>query len=120
MKKTDNDIMQREEAVIPGKENEKAIVQEKFNRLAAEWKTKSGPGSSSEQLAMHPAYQQIIGIGPNAVPLLLRGLEETPDHWFWALRAITGNNPVKPQNRGNLRLMADDWLQWAKERGYQW
>jgi hypothetical protein len=59
---------------------------------------------------MHPAYQQIIGLGPAGVPLLLRELEREPDHWFWALRAITGEDPVPEEARGRLREMAAAWL----------
>lgn len=47
---------------------------------------------------MHPAYQQIIGMGPAVVPLLLNDLVRTRSHWFWALRAITGKTqfPMTP------------------------
>lgn len=87
----------------------------RFQQLVHRWKQEAGPSSSVETLAMHPAYQRIIGLGPDAVPLLLAELEREPDHWFWALRAITGENPVLPEHRGKLRLMADDWLAWGKQ-----
>lgn len=45
------------------------------------------------EMAMHPAYQRIIGLGPEVAPLLLRELERQPDHWFWALKALTGADP---------------------------
>jgi hypothetical protein len=64
---------------------------------------------------MHPAYQQIIGMGVDALPLILRELEREPDHWFWALEAITGENPVPPTDRGRLNEMARAWLRWASE-----
>jgi hypothetical protein len=67
---------------------------------------------------MHPAYQQIIGIGPAAVPLLLRELERDVDHWFWALKAITGVDPVPPASRGKVREMAAAWLRWGRDQGY--
>lgn len=44
---------------------------------------------------MHPAYQQIIGMGEKALPLILRDLRDRPTgHWFWALNAITGEEPT--------------------------
>ncbi len=49
-----------------------------------------------------------------------RDLEQKPDHWFWALRAITGDNPVKSEHRGRMKLMAEAWIQWGKEHGYEW
>jgi hypothetical protein len=71
-------------------------------------------------MALHSAYQQIIGLGAECVPLLLAELERTPDHWFWALRSITGENPVRPEHRGKLALMAKDWIDWGRGQGYRW
>jgi hypothetical protein len=66
---------------------------------------------------MHPAYQNIIGLGPRAVPLLLAELKREPCDLFWALTAITGEDPVAPQNRGNLQKMAHAWLEWGAAQG---
>jgi len=33
------------------------------------------------------AYQQIIDMGLAVIPLILRELEQRPNHWFAALRA---------------------------------
>jgi hypothetical protein len=33
-------------------------------------------------MAMLPPYQQIIGMGPPAVPLILEELRREPDQWF--------------------------------------
>ena len=91
-----------------------------FRDLVMVWKRERGPYSSSAQLAEHPAYQQIIGMGANVVPLVLAELERVPDHWFRALHALTGADPVPPACRGNIRAMADAWLCWAREQGYEW
>ncbi len=91
-----------------------------FDDLARRWKEERGPSSSTTDLAMCPSYQRIIGIGPAVVPLLLRELERTPDHWFWALKAITGADPVPPAHRGKVREMAQDWIVWGRAQGYQW
>ena len=53
-------------------------------------------------------------------PLLLRELERDPDHWFAALKAITGANPADPADRGRIDKLAAAWLKWGKEAGYQW
>jgi len=68
---------------------------------------------------MHPAYQQIIGMGNPVVPLLLSELETTPDHWFWALNAITGADPVPEADRGIMEKMTKAWLKWGAEHGYR-
>ncbi|MBI3604950.1 MAG: hypothetical protein HY202_02865 [Nitrospirae bacterium] len=95
-------------------------MEDKFNSLVKAWRHDVSFKSSVTEMATNPNYQQIIGMGPAILPLLFRELEERPDHLFWALRAITGIDPVKPEERGNIKLMAKAWLQWAKEQGYKW
>jgi hypothetical protein len=91
-----------------------------FRTLADQWKADTQFMSTVSQMAMHPCYQRIIGLGPAAIPHILRELEEEPDHWFWALFAITGENPVKERERGNLSKMTAAWFRWAKARGIRW
>jgi hypothetical protein len=95
-----------------------AAEERRFFDLVATWKRERGPHSSSARLAEHPAYQQIIGMGPAAIPLLLRELERQPDHWFRALHALTGATLVAPEHQGQLPAMAQDWLRWGREQGY--
>lgn len=93
-------------------------LRERFIRLTSAWKMAAALESSSRTIAMHPAYQRIIGMGAAALPLILDDLYRSPDHWFWALSAISGENPVKPDHRGNLKLMTEDWLEWGAKKGY--
>jgi hypothetical protein len=93
---------------------------QELKALAEEWrKTRQKTSSSIVKLAMHPAYQRIIGKGKAAIPFILRELQREPDHWFWALTAITGENPVSNQeDLGDLDAMARAWLRWGKQSGY--
>ncbi len=76
------------------------------------------PSPRRRRRLQHPAYRQIVELGPAVVPLLLRELERRPNHWFAALRALTGADPVAPADRGRLGVMAEAWIKWGKERGY--
>ena len=67
---------------------------------------------------MHPAYQQIVGMGRSAVPFILKELANGPGHWFWALRAISGEDPVSPKDRGDVLKMTNAWLVWGARNGY--
>ena len=67
-----------------------------------------------------PAYQQIIGMGPRVLPLILRELEHKPEHWFWALRLIAQEDPVLPDHRGVVAEMTQDWLKWGRRKGLRW
>ncbi len=93
-------------------------VNQKFTTLAARWRAETAWTSSVSQTVMHPAYQEIIGMGRDVVPYLLQALAQQPEHWFWALRAITGEDPVRPEQRGQIDAMTQAWLQWGREHGY--
>lgn len=87
----------------------------RFEELAATCKRETMFESSPTRILLHPAYQQIIGMGPPAVPLLIRALREDPYHWFWALKSITGEDPAgEAQSASEAR---DAWTSWAQERG---
>jgi hypothetical protein len=57
-------------------------------------------------------------MGSRVVPLILRDLRRKPDHWFWALAAITGEEPIPPEDAGNMQRMAQAWLRLGQERGW--
>lgn len=90
----------------------------KFLRLKTEWEDNTAHLSSVTESAMHPAYQQIIGMGPVAIPWILEEMRRKPGHWFWALKAITGEDPILPEQRGRIKQMTEAWLQWGREHGY--
>jgi hypothetical protein len=95
-------------------------LEDRFRQLAAEWRRDVGPLSSVSKIVQHPAYQAIIALGRDAVPLILQDLERQPDHWFAALRAITGAEPIPPEDRGRMDRMATAWVRWGKEHGFTW
>ena len=97
---------------------EEPETRERFRRLAEEWKERSRYLSNTAQMALMRPYQRIIGMGEVAVPLILEELRREPDQWFWALEAITGENPVPPEATGKVRLMADAWIEWGRQRGF--
>jgi hypothetical protein len=90
----------------------------RFYHLAEQWKAQSRYLSSLHEMVLHPAYQQIIGMGKEALRFLFQELKRQPDHWFWALHAITGEDPVPPEEKGNLEAMTRRWLGWGVENGW--
>jgi hypothetical protein len=101
----------------PSRELSEATVEDRFRRLAAEWKEQSRYLSNTAQMAMLKPYQRIIGLGTPVVPLILEELEREPDQWFWALEAITEVDPVPAEAKGRVRLMAQAWIDWGKQQG---
>ncbi len=104
-------------SLAPDQSSKEVNVIERFQRLAAEWRERSIYLSNTAQMAMLEPYQRIIGMGPVVVPLILEELRREPDHWFWALESITDQNPVTAEAAGNVRLMADLWIQWGLRQG---
>jgi hypothetical protein len=95
---------------------EQTTLEKEFRTLARQWKEACGFLSSTTAMISHPAYQAIIGLGPPVVPLLLRELEKEPVHWFEALKAITGDDPVAHEDWGDISAMASAWLAWGRSR----
>lgn len=95
---------------------EKTSLDREFATLVHHWKEACGFLSSTSAMVAHPAYQAIIELGQPVVPLLLRELEQEPVHWFEALKAITGEDPVAPKDWGNIAAMTSAWLAWGHSR----
>jgi hypothetical protein len=93
-------------------------VTRRFHTLAERWREDTQFQSSINAVFMHPAYQEIIGLGPDALPLILEDLAATRSDWFWALRAISGENPVPAVERGQIGKMTERWLEWGHAHGY--
>lgn len=92
-------------------------LRERFQRLVAEWKEESRYLSNSAQMAMLKPYQRIIGMGWPGVPLILGEMRREPGQWFWALEAITEENPVPAEALGNVRAMTQAWIDWGIRQG---
>ncbi|WP_016867264.1 MULTISPECIES: hypothetical protein [Fischerella] len=95
-------------------------IEATFTALVKQWREENRGVSSTNQMSMHPAYQQIIGMGEVAIPLLLRELEKKSGQWFWALKSITREDPVPPECKGNTKEMTKAWLEWGRRKGYKW
>lgn len=95
-----------------------AGIEKRFLALVAMWKYDVGPVSSVTQMVAHPAYLQIIGLGRAVLPYLFRELARQPDHWFAALAAITGGDPIPTGAEGNVAAMSEAWLAWGRTHGF--
>jgi hypothetical protein len=88
----------------------------RFEQLAKQWEDDTLLVSSTNELVMHPAYQSIIGLGLQAVPLILEHMRRTSAPWFWALHHITGADPA-PHN-STVPDAVSAWLLWGNNNGY--
>lgn len=120
------DLLTKQEASLQSTRNNElklngeinSELAEKFYSLASQWQNDVEGMSSTAQMSQHPAYQEIISMGTKVVPLLLRELKHNPIYWLLALSEITGENPIKPEQRGRVKQMAEAWIEWGKNQGY--
>jgi hypothetical protein len=95
-------------------------LEQVFRSLANQWREDTEHVSNINKAIAHPAYQQIIGmgkaVGSEILPLLLRELQERPDHWFRALVEITGVDPAFEEETFDGAVRS--WLDWGKRRGH--
>lgn len=92
-----------------------ADLKHEFETYKGIWENETMLSSSTTEMTNHPAYLHIISLGKDVVPLLLRDMMQSSNHWFCALHKLTGANPVPKEHRGKIQLMIKDWLQWAKD-----
>jgi hypothetical protein len=92
-------------------------VEQKLRRLEIQWQADTQFLSDAGRIVNHPAFQQIIALGKDVVPYLLRDLQARPSLWVWALPEITCENPVPASDAGNIRKMSDAWLKWGQSQG---
>ena len=92
--------------------------QAKFVRLTNAWKEATRFTSSYNQLLSNSAHLELIAMGEKVLPYIFKEMQREPDHWFLALHVLTSVNPVKNENRGNVIAMTNDWIKWAREKGY--
>jgi len=93
-------------------------LRQKFERLADTWQKETVLVSNIGLIQSNPSYLGIIAMGKDALPFIFNNMRQNPNHWFIALNAITGVNPVQENDRGNVEAMTTSWLQWAKKNAY--
>ena len=85
-----------------------------FREKADAWRRETAASSVIQRRVMHPAYQSIMTKGEAVLPLILNELRQKPDYWFWALEAITDENPVGANATVDQAITA--WINWGKGR----
>ena len=111
-------VVIRQAPAYVGDAEQGSAINAEFNYLADKWQGETMFTSSLSEQVSHPAYLRIIGLGRAAVPHILARMADSPDMWFSALTAITGEDPVVEADWGNMERMVAAWLHWARSNGY--
>jgi hypothetical protein len=102
--------------LVHASNDEKSI---EFEVMADELEESAAIVSSTRTLRNHPAYQGILALGDDAVPLLLKRLELSSNRPIW-LRLLSSLTPYSPgAGHETIREASAAWLQWGRQRSRQ-
>ncbi len=93
----------------------KELSNRDFDDYKSTWEEETIFSSSISEITNNTAYRTIIGLGQKVLPFIIDDLKKNDNHWFYALEALTGQNPIKENHKGIIPLMRDDWLKWAED-----
>lgn len=94
-----------------------AVIALMFDALATRWRRETGGLSVVRQRYQHPAMGQILSMGMEVVPEILRRLEHQPDHWHTALAQLTGENPIASGEKVTVSQTCARWVAWGRRQG---
>ena len=68
-----------------------------FNGLSKNWREATGGYTLTMRRYAHGSYQSILALEPKreVISLILRELQQRPDRWFEALKALAKTNPAQ-------------------------
>lgn len=93
-------------------------MEEQFNSIYEKWlhDTRFLSGGFDKS----PYYKQLVEMGPEIIPFLLREIPKERGFPDLVLRGIVGKDgPVIPEEqRGRMKYIFNAWLDWGKEKGY--
>lgn len=96
--------------------NSNSNLETTFYRLANEWRNETWFVSSIKKRIAHPSHLKIIGLGRPVIPFIVGEMRKSDGYWFWALEAITREDPAP--NAENISELETAWLAWADAHGY--
>jgi len=88
----------------------------RFDELADQWRRETRNLSSTTDKLAHPAYREIVEMGPQVIPWIIARLRDGSRHWFFALNELSGVNPVDASLENDLPAMIRAWEQWIPGR----
>ena len=89
-----------------------------FYSLTQAWMRETRFTNSMTAILSNGNLSRIVSLGSAVIPLILRDLERSPKHWFNALSVLTGADPVKEEQVGNMKAMREAWLSWGRQNRF--
>lgn len=86
-----------------------------FNKLKDDFSIETMFFSNPSDIFSNSHYLKLVSLGSSALPLIMEDWEHSELPWFYALSQITGENPIKDESAGDVRLMKKDWKEWFNQ-----
>jgi hypothetical protein len=89
---------------------------DQFGPLADTWEEETAFTSGVKDMVVNQNYQDLIGMGHPALPLMFERLQDSPTRWILALRAVVGHDVA-----GDAKTSAEAvsrWRDWGHANGY--
>jgi hypothetical protein len=93
-------------------ESYKTSLELQFEYLKDKWLEDVMVESNPAVIMNNRFYSLIIDMGEEVIPFIIFDLMKSNHFWFVALEKLTGANPVSPEHFGNIKAMANDWINW--------
>lgn len=88
--------------------------EDRFWELALRWHAETAIHSSFSRRLKHPAAEEILKMGPEVVPYILRAYDIIPDWWGGFLSELMGTRPPTSwYEPGVYESVKNGWLRWA-------
>lgn len=101
-----------------GRDAQREQVRVRFDLLADELAVSMAGASSTRRAMRHPAYAEILALGKDAIPFLLRRLERPGSRplWLRLLGSLTAFQPGAGQE--TISDAAHAWMRWGRTEGF--
>ncbi len=117
------DVSERTRFEAEFRQSQEASLRARFNELVRQWQKEIGHKSSLRRIVFSKAYLSIMLMAVDddrhrrlITRFILEQLKDRGGHWFWALHAITGASPAKPED--DFQSARDAWIRWGRDNGY--
>ena len=92
------------------------VLAKEFRKLVKQWRDETFFLSSLTKMFAHPAYQRIMAMGKEGIPLVLREMQKSQDSWFYALKFMAGEDVAAGIK--NFDDAKSAWLEWGYKHNY--
>lgn len=91
-----------------------------FEQRSNNWIAETAVFSSISSITRHEEFNALLEMGDSAVKFSLERLlaGELHVHWFPLLKRLSGEDPVRPEDRGVVNRMAEEWIRWGQSKGH--